>query len=126
MAKVLVVDDESAICWAFRSLIEDMGHEAVIASTLKRGKAALEAGELDFVFLDVRLPDGDGLTLLEEIREQYADLAVVVMTAHGGFETAVQAMKKGAFDYLVKPIDLSKARFLRVGGLRNGLSEQDI
>lgn len=110
MAKVLVVDDESAICWAFRSLIEDLGHEAVIASTLKRGKTALEQGDLDFVFLDVRLPDGDGLTLLEEIRERDADLAVVVMTAHGGFETAVQAMQKGAFDYLVKPIDLSKAR----------------
>lgn len=109
MAKVLVVDDESAICWAFRTLIEDLGHEAVIASNLKRGRESIEAG-VDFVFLDVRLPDGDGLSLLEEARDKDPDLAIVVMTAHGGFETAVQAMQKGAFDYLVKPIDLSKAR----------------
>jgi DNA-binding NtrC family response regulator len=110
VAKVLVVDDEAAICWAFRTLIEESGHEALLASSLARGREAFEKNGPDFVFLDVRLPDGDGLTLLEEMKAARADIPVIVMTAHGGFDTAVQAMKKGALDYLVKPLDLRRAR----------------
>jgi DNA-binding NtrC family response regulator len=117
MAKVLIVDDEAAICWAFRALVEDSGHKAIVASSLARGREAFQQEAPDFVFLDVRLPDGNGLSLLEEMRAHSKDLAVVVMTAHGGFETAVQAMQKGAFDYLVKPIDLTKARTMMARAL---------
>lgn len=117
MANVLVIDDEAAICWAFRSLIEKAGHTAVTASNGRRGREHLD--EAEFVFLDVRLPDCNGLDLLEDIKSQRPSLPVVVMTAHGGLDVAIQAMQKGAYDYLVKPVDIDMARRLMAQALES-------
>jgi DNA-binding NtrC family response regulator len=106
LATVLVVDDEPGVCRAFRRLLERAGHEALIASTAEEGLRVLEAENPDLVFLDVRLPGMSGLGALREIRRAGRDTSVVVMTAHGDVETAVEAMRLGAWDYLPKPLDV--------------------
>jgi two-component system, NtrC family, response regulator AtoC len=108
MALALVIDDEPSICWAFRQMLEARGHRAVIAPTAEEGLAALTP-EIDLVVLDVRLPGMDGLTALRRIRERRPDLPVIVITAHGTMQTAVEAIKSGAFEYLTKPVDLGEA-----------------
>ncbi|MEK7467657.1 MAG: sigma-54 dependent transcriptional regulator [Planctomycetota bacterium] len=108
MALALVIDDEPSICWAFRQMLEGKGHRAVVAPTAEEGLAALSP-EVDLVVLDVRLPGMDGLTALRRIRERRPDLPVIVITAHGTMQTAVEAIKSGAFEYLTKPVDLAEA-----------------
>ncbi len=108
MALALVIDDEPTICWAFRQMLEGKGHRAVVAPTAEEGLAALSP-EVDLVILDVRLPGMDGLTALRRIRERRPDLPVIVITAHGTMQTAVEAIKSGAFEYITKPIDLAEA-----------------
>ncbi|MHC4601001.1 MAG: sigma-54-dependent transcriptional regulator [Planctomycetota bacterium] len=105
MAKVLIIDDEQAICWALRRILEKDGHEVAAEGTAGKGLARAEEDPPDVILLDVRLPDRDGLEALEAIRT--GDLAgeVIVITAHGTMETAVEAIHRGAFDYLVKPLD---------------------
>src|ERR1700704_2660964 len=105
MALALVIDDEPSICWAFRQMLEGKGHRAIIAPTAEEGLAALTP-DVDLVVLDVRLPGMDGLTALRRIREKRPDLPVIVITAHGTMQTAVEAIKSGAFEYITKPVDL--------------------
>ncbi len=108
--KVLIVDDEAAICWAFRALVEAEGHEPLIAPTAARALEVFERERPDLVFLDVRLPDADGIATLRRLKAARPEAAVVIVTALGGFETTVAAMQAGAFDYLVKPVDAAHAR----------------
>ncbi|MBI2919857.1 MAG: sigma-54-dependent Fis family transcriptional regulator [Planctomycetes bacterium] len=108
MPHVLVIDDEPSICWAFRQLLERKGHRAVVAPTAEEGLEALSP-ETDLVVLDVRLPGMDGLTALRRFREKRPELPVIVITAHGTMQTAVEAIKSGAFEYITKPIDLAEA-----------------
>ncbi|MCC6740942.1 MAG: sigma-54-dependent Fis family transcriptional regulator [Planctomycetia bacterium] len=108
MSLALVIDDEPTICWAFRQMLEGRGHRALVAPTAEEGLAALTP-EVDLVVLDVRLPGMDGLTALRRIREKRPDLPVIVITAHGTMQTAVEAIKSGAFEYITKPVDLAEA-----------------
>jgi two-component system nitrogen regulation response regulator GlnG len=109
MSRILIVDDEASICWAFREFLADLGHDVRIAATAEEGFEIAEQNELDAVVLDVRLPGMDGLTALSRFREQVGPAPIVVMTAFGNLETVVQAMEGGAFEYLVKPFDLDQA-----------------
>ncbi|QDU37940.1 Transcriptional regulatory protein ZraR [Maioricimonas rarisocia] len=109
MSHVLIVDDEPGICWGFRELLTDDGHQVSVASS---AEAALELAETtvpDAVLLDVRLPGMDGLAALEHLRARIGSAPVIVMTAFGNLETACRAVDAGAFDYLTKPFDLEEA-----------------
>ena len=110
MARILVVDDEAAICWAFRSVLEAAGHRPIISSTARRALELFRSEAPDAVFLDVRLPDGSGLDLLDTMRAERPATPVVVITGHGGLDTAVRAIQAGAAEYLVKPLDLDGVR----------------
>ena len=110
MARILVVDDEQSVCHAFERFLSGEGHEVAVAATGEAGLKALDEFGPELVILDIRLPDADGLDLLVRISAEAATPAVVVITAHGTMETAVEAMRRGAFDYLTKPIDLEEAR----------------
>jgi len=112
LGRILVVDDEESVCWAFRTLIEGMGYEAAIASTGEDGLAEAASVPPDLVLLDVRLPGMDGLDVLSRMREVHDDVPVIIMTAHGTSQTAIEAMKRGAFEYLLKPVDLDEAELL--------------
>ena len=109
MAKIAVVDDEQSVCHAFQAFLSDDGHEVGVAATGQRGIELLDSLEPDLVVLDVRLPDADGLDILAQIVERPSPPAVVIITAHGTMDTAIEAMGRGAFDYLTKPIDLDEA-----------------
>ncbi|MHC4780044.1 MAG: sigma-54-dependent transcriptional regulator, partial [Planctomycetota bacterium] len=110
MAKVLIIDDEQAICWALRRILEKDGHEVAAEGTAERGLARAEEILPDVVLLDVRLPDQDGLEVLDTIRGRDLAGEVIIITAHGTMETAVEAIHRGAFEYLVKPLDGETAR----------------
>lgn len=130
MAHVMVLDDESSICWAFRNFLGDDGHRVSVASSAEQGLGRMDADTPDVLFLDVRLPGMDGLAALEVIRGRYPALPVIMMTAHGTIQTAVGAVRGGAFDYLPKPFDVSQARSLvrraLDGGRHSGTTGQGV
>ena len=112
MAKVLVADDEQSICDAFSAFLTHEGHTALTAST-GADAVSLVAGERpDAMFLDVRMPGNENLEALREIKSLNPELPVIVMTAHGTLDTALEAMRLQAFDYIGKPVELAKAREL--------------
>jgi two-component system nitrogen regulation response regulator NtrX len=107
--RVLVVDDEAGIRFSLKGILEDEGFEVVEAGTGEAGLALLESGEaVDLVFLDIWLPGQDGLAVLERLKEERPDLPVVMISGHGTIETAVTALKNGAFDFIEKPLSLEK------------------
>ncbi len=109
MSRVLIVDDEAGICWAFGEYLGDLGHDVAVASSAEEGLEAAAARPFDAVVLDVRLPGIDGLAAMPDFRKRAGAAPIIVMTAFGNLETAVRAMEAGAFDYLVKPFDLDEA-----------------
>ncbi|WP_058556859.1 sigma-54 dependent transcriptional regulator [Thiohalocapsa sp. ML1] len=112
MSNILVADDEHAICMAFSRMLRQAGHRPLLAANAKQAMEHLHADRVDAVFLDVRMPGMNGLDLLERIRADYPELPVVVMTAYGTMDTAKRALELGAFDYLGKPLELTRVRDL--------------
>jgi two-component system nitrogen regulation response regulator GlnG len=104
-----VIDDEEAICFAFARYFERRGFAVTVAATGKEGERLFAEARPDIVFLDVRLPDANGLDVLERLRKIDARACVVVITAYGTLETVTRAIRGKAFDYLVKPLDLDRA-----------------
>jgi two-component system nitrogen regulation response regulator GlnG len=125
-ARVLVADDEPGIRFVLREALEGAGHEVV---DVDHGDAALEAlctESFDAAFLDIRMPGPSGLELLDRVRALGADTAVVIITAQNTFENAVEAMKRGALDYLVKPFGVAEARALVDKALRTRALEREV
>ncbi|MEX1200449.1 MAG: sigma-54 dependent transcriptional regulator [Methylophaga sp.] len=109
MLNILLIEDEKLFAKSVLRRLQSAGHEGQIAASRAEGEALLKDTEFDLLLLDVRLPDGSGLDLLEQLRapqSAWQSLPVIVMTAYGEIEDAVSAMKLGANDYLKKPVDL--------------------
>ena len=108
---ILVVDDEQLIRWSLTERLKEDGYRVVEAET---AAAALErhAEGVDLVLLDYKLPDGDGLAVLKQIKEADADTLVILLTAHSSVDTAVEAMKHGAYHYANKPFNLDEIALL--------------
>ncbi|MCC6417290.1 MAG: sigma-54-dependent Fis family transcriptional regulator [Gemmataceae bacterium] len=106
--KVLIIDDEPGVCYSFRRVVAKQQFQVVIASTVAEGVATFRAVRPSVVVLDLNLPDGSGMDAFRAIRETDSRCPVLFITAHGTTETALEAMKDGAFDYLVKPVDLDR------------------
>ena len=111
-ARILVVDDEESICFAFKRYFERAGHEVAVAAAAKSGVELYRSFRPDVTFLDIRLPDRDGLEVLAELRRLDPEARVIIITAYGTLETAARAAGGQAFDYLVKPLDLDRAAAL--------------
>ncbi len=107
-ARVVVVDDEEGTRWVLRRAFERAGWGVVATEEPGRVFDLLDEGGADLILLDVRLGDHDGLDLLTRLRARYPATPVVMITAYGTMETAIEAMKRGAYDYLVKPMDLGE------------------
>ena len=106
--RVLIVEDEKLIRWSIKSRLEENGY---VVSEVDSGKKAfdlLEQEDFDLMLLDFRLPDTTGVEILRRVRQEAPETSVVMMTAYGTVETAVEAMKLGAFDYLTKPVNLDE------------------
>ncbi len=111
--RALVVDDEPDLRELLDMTLTRMGLDVDTAEDLSSARRLL-ANDTDYAFCltDMRLPDGDGLQVLDWIQNHAPDLPVAVITAHGNVESAVQALKAGAFDFVSKPVDLSDLRKL--------------
>lgn len=128
-ARILVIDDEEVIHWSIKETLRTAGHEIFTAETAAEGLSLFREVLPDLVFLDVRLPDSDGLTVLRKIKaEGERDAAVIIMTAFAEIRTAVEAMRMGAYDYLRKPFEFEElnalvARTLETTDLRREVVE---
>ncbi len=109
MSHVLIVDDEPSICWGFRELLADEGHQVSIASSAEEAFDIASQSAFDAVVLDVRLPGRDGLSAIPELRRRVGDVPIIMMTAFGSLDTAVRAVAEGVYEYLPKPFDLDQA-----------------
>jgi DNA-binding NtrC family response regulator len=107
-ATVLIVDDEATARSFIRESLTDAGYEAIEAGTLAEANEVIDTAAADIVLLDVMLPDGSGLSLLDRLALEYPRPPVILVTAFGEVDTAVEAMKKGAQDFLQKPLDLER------------------
>ncbi len=109
-ATVLVVDDEHLIRWSLEQQLRREGYGVLLAETGAEALQKAQADPPDLVLLDVRLPDADGLEILESLRAANPEAPVIMITAHGGVESAVRAMKLGAHDYINKPFDMEELK----------------
>ncbi len=115
---VLVVDDEPDIRELLEMTLLRMGLEVACAADYSSATRLIQQREFDFCLTDMRLPDGDGIALVEYIQQHKPQLPVAVITAHGSMELAIQAMKAGAYDFVSKPVSLEKLRSLVEHGLQ--------
>jgi two-component system nitrogen regulation response regulator GlnG len=112
-----VVDDEQSICWGLARLGESLGHEVVAASSAEQALRKIEGNRPDVIILDVRLPGMDGLAAIERFQDACGTVPIIVITAYGDLQTAVDAVRHGAFDYIAKPFDLTKMKSALVRAL---------
>lgn len=108
MAKILVVDDERAIRNTLKDILEDEGHGVEVAENGKQGFEKAKEQQYDLIFSDIKMPEMDGMDLLSALREAEVESPIVMISGHGNIETAVESIKKGAFDFITKPIDLNR------------------
>lgn len=123
---VLVVDDEPLMCRSLSQTIQRLGYEAASVASGKEALRQLERSPSRLIFSDVRMPGMDGLEFLRRVKAAWPETPVIVMTAYGSVETAVQAMKAGAADFLMKPFSMSKVEEIlqrTLGRGRNGSAE---
>ena len=126
--KILVVDDEKLIRWTLEQHLVKEGYEVASAESAEKGLALINEDPPDLVLLDNRLPEMTGLELLEKLNVQERGIMVIMITAYGMVETAVKAMKHGAYDYISKPFNLEEITFvikkaLEAGSLRTQVKQ---
>jgi nitrogen regulation protein NR(I) len=105
MSKILIIDDDEGVCYSLARLLSNDDRRVTAVQTADTGMEALRGEDPDLVLLDVKMPSMDGLELLRQIRAERPRQLVVMMTAHGTTDTAIEAMKRGAYDYLMKPFE---------------------
>ncbi len=115
---VLIVDDEPDIRELLGITLSRMGLNSLSAATLGDARAKVAQLRPDLCLTDMRLPDGNGISLVEYIQQEFPDIPVAMITAHGSVETAIAALKAGAFDFISKPIELERLRNLVSSALR--------
>lgn len=124
LRKALIVDDEPDIRELLAITLQQLDLDVFEAGNLAEGISALKAEHYDFCLTDMRLPDGDGLNLIDHIQLKYPDLPVAMITAHGNTDIAVQALQRGAFDFVSKPVQLERLRSLVQTALKLGRPSQ--
>ena len=108
MAKILVVDDERSIRNTLKDILEFEKHQVTLAENGKEGLDLAENNFFDLIFSDIRMPEMDGVELLTALKEKEIEAPVVMISGHGTIDTAVDCIKKGAFDFIEKPVDLNR------------------
>ncbi len=108
MSKILIIDDERAIRRAIKEILEFEGFEVEEAENGKEGLNKASSTSYDIIFCDIKMPQMDGIEFLDALNKEKIDSPVIMISGHGNIETAVQAIKKGAFDFIEKPLDLNR------------------
>ncbi len=125
MTKIIVVDDEKSIRDSIKMILDYEGYESLFAENGKKALQVIDDEPVDVVLLDIKMPGMDGLEVLDAIRELDADIPVIMISGHGTIETAVEATKKGAYDFLEKPLDRDKVLVTIRNALRQRKLSQD-
>src|SRR5512137_507574 len=101
---ILVIDDEPALRRSLALILQREGYRVTMAASAREARHCLQAGAYDLAFLDLKMPEMDGLTFLREIHAHHDEMPVLILTAHASLESAIEAVRQGARDYLLKPI----------------------
>ncbi len=110
--RILVIDDEPGVGWIFSKILSDNGYEVISSQSGKDGLARVKKDAPDLVFLDLKLPEVDGIHVLKEIKKINPEVLVIMITAHETIQTAVAAMKEGAYDYIPKPLPNERLKII--------------
>ncbi len=108
MAKILVIDDQKSIRNTLKDILEYENHQVVLAENGEEGIEIFEKDKLDLVLCDIKMPNMDGIEVLDKIMSKTQEIPVVMISGHGNIDTAVEAIKKGAYDFIEKPLDLNR------------------
>lgn len=108
MTKILVIDDERSIRNSMKDILQYEGHEVVLAENGMEGLVSVKSEKPDIVFCDIKMPKMEGSEVLERIKEFSADTPVIMISGHGTIDTAIEAIRKGAYDFIEKPLDLNR------------------
>ena len=108
MTKILVIDDERSIRNSMKDILQYEGHEVVLAENGMEGLVSVKSEKPDIVFCDIKMPKMEGIEVLERIKEFSADTPVIMISGHGTIDTAIKAIRKGAYDFIEKPLDLNR------------------
>ena len=122
MARILAIDDEQSILESLKEILEYENHEVEVAAEGQTGIDLYKEQKYDVVFLDIKMPKMDGLEVLDHLNEVNPDVPVIMISGHGTIDTAVESIKKGAFDFIEKPLDLNRLLVT----LRNALDRKDL
>ncbi len=125
MAHILVIDDNSTNRETFKDVLESDGHSVMTAGSGEEGLAKMGAAAADAVLCDLRLPNLDGLATMELAHEKFGKVPWILVTGHGNEETAVAAIKQGAFNYLPKPVDLARLKATVASAARLALANNE-
>lgn len=112
MAKILVVDDERKMCVILKGMLQEKGHDVTAIEDGQKAQELLGRQEFDLVITDLKMTPVDGLELLRVVKKASPETEVVLMTAYASVQTAIEAMKQGAYDYIIKPFDLEEMGLL--------------
>jgi two-component system nitrogen regulation response regulator GlnG len=126
MSRVLIADDEPTIRFVLRETLEEAGFDVVEAEDGERAAAELLAGDYETAFLDIRMPGATGLEVLDQAVAAGCQTSIVIITAQNTFENAVEAMKRGAMDYLVKPFGIAEVKALATKASRTQALEREV
>jgi len=110
MGTILVIDDEQLVRWSIEKLLSKNGHEVIPVETGAEGLLKLKDSTPDLILLDMKLPDINGMEILRTIKKDNKEVPVIIITAYGSIDSAIDAIKTGAFDYVVKPFDAEKLK----------------
>jgi two-component system response regulator PilR (NtrC family) len=105
MVSILVIDDEENLRRTLALILKREGYNVSTAASIGEARECLKVNSFNLAFLDLKLPDSNGLTFLPELRRDYPGMPVLILTAHDKLEAATEAVRKGARDYLLKPVD---------------------
>jgi two-component system nitrogen regulation response regulator GlnG len=110
--KILIVDDDESVRWVLKKALDKEGLETVLAKDAQEGFKALMDDAISLVLMDIRMPGMSGLDALQQLRQKGQDVAVIIMTAQATMQNAIEAMRRGAYDYITKPFDLDEVGLL--------------
>ena len=106
--KILIIDDERSIRNSLKEILMDEGYDVDVAENGVQGCSMVEKEKYDVIFSDIKMPEMDGMEVLDRLTQMGVDAAIVMISGHGDIDSAVDCIKRGAFDFIQKPLDLNR------------------
>jgi len=122
MSKILVIDDQKSIRNTLKDILEYEKHTIVLAENGPEGLELFSAEKYDVILLDIKMPEMDGMEVLDKMMQSSPDIPVIMISGHGNIDTAVEAIKKGAYDFIEKPLDLNRLLVT----IRNAIDKKEL